>query len=269
MDIEIKSRGSFQVVDFFLDHLALWFVKTLGIFLLSGWCNICRKPTVFLIRHNNLREDVICIWCRSSNRKRQMMYIFKKNCSGDKNNKIWNMESRGSFHKVLDKVYSDNYISSEYFGNKLVSGTFVNGVRHEDMCQTSFDSDSFDIILSSDDLEHVPDPQAALNEISRVLKPGGRFIFTAPFNTESDINDIRAKRKFDGSIDYLKEPQFHGDPLNPSEGILVYTIFGWQLLRMCTEAGMRCNIHKINICLYGILGANALVFDCQKNGDKK
>ncbi len=40
---------------------------------------------------------------------------------------------------------------------------------------------SFDAILCSEVLEHVPDPRAALGELVRLLKPGGTLIVTAPF----------------------------------------------------------------------------------------
>jgi ubiquinone/menaquinone biosynthesis C-methylase UbiE len=40
---------------------------------------------------------------------------------------------------------------------------------------------SFDAVMCTEVLEHVPDPVAALNELYRVLKPGGRLLITAPF----------------------------------------------------------------------------------------
>ena len=43
-----------------------------------------------------------------------------------------------------------------------------------------FESSSFDTVLSSQVLEHVPEPGQFVAEISRVLKPGGRLILTAP-----------------------------------------------------------------------------------------
>ncbi|MBN1872816.1 MAG: methyltransferase domain-containing protein [Anaerolineae bacterium] len=39
---------------------------------------------------------------------------------------------------------------------------------------------SFDIVVCSWVLEHVPDPAAIFKEITRVLRPGGRFIFLTP-----------------------------------------------------------------------------------------
>jgi SAM-dependent methyltransferase len=40
---------------------------------------------------------------------------------------------------------------------------------------------SFDIILCSEVLEHIPDPTKALDEFSRLLKPNGTLVLTAPF----------------------------------------------------------------------------------------
>ena len=42
---------------------------------------------------------------------------------------------------------------------------------------------SFDAILCSEVLEHLPDTLAALDEFSRLLKPGGKLILTAPFSS--------------------------------------------------------------------------------------
>lgn len=40
---------------------------------------------------------------------------------------------------------------------------------------------SFDAIVCTEVLEHLPDPLSALAEFSRLLKPGGKLILTAPF----------------------------------------------------------------------------------------
>ncbi len=40
---------------------------------------------------------------------------------------------------------------------------------------------SFDAILCSEVLEHIPEPTHALDEFLRLLKPGGMLILTAPF----------------------------------------------------------------------------------------
>ena len=40
---------------------------------------------------------------------------------------------------------------------------------------------SFDVILCSEVIEHIPDPAKAIAEFDRLLKPGGKLILTAPF----------------------------------------------------------------------------------------
>ena len=42
---------------------------------------------------------------------------------------------------------------------------------------------SFDVILCSEVLEHLPEPAHALDEFARLLKPGGVVILTAPFSS--------------------------------------------------------------------------------------
>lgn len=49
-----------------------------------------------------------------------------------------------------------------------------------------FDSATFDVVVCSEILEHVPDLDGVLSEIARVLKPGGRLYATMP----NDLADV-------------------------------------------------------------------------------
>ena len=42
---------------------------------------------------------------------------------------------------------------------------------------------SFDVILCTEVIEHVPDPISTIKEISRILKPGGALLLTAPLQS--------------------------------------------------------------------------------------
>jgi SAM-dependent methyltransferase len=50
-----------------------------------------------------------------------------------------------------------------------------------DITAIPVDDASFDYILCTEVLEHVPDAIAAIREFSRILKPGGTLLTTAPF----------------------------------------------------------------------------------------
>jgi len=50
-----------------------------------------------------------------------------------------------------------------------------------DICDVPEPDHSFDVILCSEVLEHLPDAPKAIDEFSRLLKPGGTLIITAPF----------------------------------------------------------------------------------------
>lgn len=43
-----------------------------------------------------------------------------------------------------------------------------------------FDDNTFDFVISSEVIEHIPEPLAAIKEMSRILKPGGVLALTTP-----------------------------------------------------------------------------------------
>jgi SAM-dependent methyltransferase len=53
-------------------------------------------------------------------------------------------------------------------------------VRLGDVCAMPFDDASFDLVLATDIIEHVPDDEQALREIARILRTGGRLLLTVP-----------------------------------------------------------------------------------------
>jgi SAM-dependent methyltransferase len=49
-----------------------------------------------------------------------------------------------------------------------------------DACALPFASDAFDVVISSECIEHTLDPRAAVREIHRVTRPGGLLLITVP-----------------------------------------------------------------------------------------
>lgn len=51
------------------------------------------------------------------------------------------------------------------------------------LLELPFEENTFDYVISSDVIEHTPDPLAAVKELIRVLKPGGKMCVTVPNRT--------------------------------------------------------------------------------------
>lgn len=174
---------------------------------------------------------------------------------------IYNTEANGPVHGLLKS--HPLYQCSEYWGDKAEFGDFVDGVRNEDLQQLSFADASFDVVLSSDVLEHMPDPYQAHREIYRVLAPGGRHIFTVPYSGSAPLDDVRASLA-EGEIVYRSEALYHGDPVRPSEGILVWTIFGLEMLVHLRRIGFDTEWFRLREPRCGILGNSLDVFVARK-----
>jgi SAM-dependent methyltransferase len=71
------------------------------------------------------------------------------------------------------------------FKEGLQTGTWDNSKIDlvSDITQIPASDASFDAILCSEVLEHVPEPTHALSEFARLLKPNGTLILTAPFSS--------------------------------------------------------------------------------------
>lgn len=139
--------------------------------------------------------------------------------------------------KALPTVTRCSYLPDRAWGQEISPGYF-----NIDLQRMDFPDNAFDIILSSDVMEHVRDCNAAHHEIFRVLKPGGAYIFTVPFEKSSDRN-IRLVDVQDGNDVFLCKPHIHGDPL--SGGIVAYRVFGWELLSDLRSIGFEAEFHDV------------------------
>lgn len=113
---------------------------------------------------------------------------------------------------------------TQYFSK--IRGHVLASFPEVDMQKLPYLDNSFDIVLHSDTLEHVPDPLAGLKECNRVLVPGGYCVFTVPMVIDR-LTKSRAGLP----------PSFHGSEDKNSDDYIVQTEFGGDAWKLAVEAG--------------------------------
>jgi len=210
-----------------------------------GYCTACRRVRnltvnggVYFGHLPNLREGLVCE-CGLSNRNRLIYSAITLEKPSEPDMRIAILERTSTLYRRLQETFPQ-IIGSEYIGEGVPGGTLhtVGGlsVRHESITGLSFPSCSLDVIVHNDVLEHVFNYRKALEELHRVLRKGGSLIFTCPFFFMLNRELQKARILTDGSIEFLMEPEYHGDPINP-QGALTFYHYGWGLLDDLIQCG--------------------------------
>jgi len=203
-----------------------------------------------LYRQFDQREGMSCTLCGNNLRARQLASVvvdrlngrlvthhssLRALCQDPKaaDLRVAEINSLGALHAFLQRLPKLHY--SE-FGSPLPE------IPSEDLSALSYEDATFDLVLTSDTLEHVPQLDAALGEIRRVLKPGGLHIFTVPLIWDR-ASRARASKQGE-EIVHHHPPSFHGDPASESADFLVFNEFGWDFLRTVEGAGFDVSFVK-------------------------
>ena len=80
-----------------------------------------------------------------------------------------------------------------------------------DICNLPFGDNSYDLILCNHVLEHIPDDTKAMQELYRVMKPGGMGIFQIPQDlsravtfADDSITDQKERARIFGQYDHVR-----------------------------------------------------------------
>jgi SAM-dependent methyltransferase len=212
---------------------------------LKGYCAYCRKRKKMKIdfKHSwedkngnqipNFRERLECFRCGLNSRLRATLH-FLNTYYNDKNLDVYITEEITPLFDILKEKYprltGSEFQSEKENGEKIKINRHSHKIIHnQNLTSLTFSNEVFDLVLSFDVFEHIPDYQKSFKEIYRVLKKNGTLIFSVPFIMDAEKNLTRAKVK-NGLIDYLLPPEYHGDPVN-NNGCLSYYHFGWEILQ--------------------------------------
>jgi SAM-dependent methyltransferase len=94
------------------------------------------------------------------------------------------MYRRGADVIALDHDADELATVSEWFAAMRDEGTVPDGaeadVKQGDALNLPFPDGEFDRVVAAEVLEHIPDDDAAITELTRVLRPGGTIAVTVP-----------------------------------------------------------------------------------------
>ena len=210
-----------------------------------GVCDICECRTTFSAAPVKLapRDHFAfrVVWwmsflcgCNMSNLSRAVYRAFLDG-GGGREDRIYHVGHYSHFRKWLC-VGMPNVTASQYEEGRR-PGETSDGVRYETLTGLSFEDGAFDWTICMEVLEHVPDYKAALREMARTLRSGGRALLSFPWlGGDNYEHFVRAEQLPDGSIQHLHPPEYHGDPAK-AEGILSFRDFGWRILDELRDAG--------------------------------
>lgn len=217
----------------------------------TGNCPICGNDATFRSNHPWLRDHFICQRCGSLPRERALMAVLKLRVPSWKHLTVHESSPADRGVSTLLAKECCDYIPTHYFSN-VDPGSTCNGFRCENMESMTFPDGSIDLHISQDVLEHVLHPDLAFKEIARTLRPGGYHIFTVPMINKSHHSFVRATQRVDGTIDYIVDPVYHGNPINDA-GSLVVTDWGYDICRFIfNSSGLFTEIHMIDDLSQGI-----------------
>lgn len=259
---------------------------------LAGWCNVCGEPTAFFCADMAMaRESLVCAHCRCTSRYRALARGVLRavherlGVAADSLAGLAAVAPRGRL-SVYDtqigfRAARGAYPLPEYLGRlpwidlhlSLYKPTLPWGaeisprVSNQSLEALTFPDAAFDVVITSDVMEHVRQAALAHREIRRVLRPGGVYLFTVPHDRGRDttLERVRIVDPADPSRDeHLLEPEYHGDANSPENRALAYRLYGTDLDDELRSLGFSVEYAREDDPARGIV--NSELFWCRVEG---
>lgn len=173
-------------------------------------CPCCNKSFVtFLPAGLVKRSNAKCPNCNSLERHR-IVWLFLKNKTDffTKKSKVLNVAPERLFYKKFSELSNIEYVPVDKYPELYGYG---NQTIRMDITDITFANDMFDVIICNHVLEHVPDDFKAMQEMYRVLKPGGFAILNSPVDAKREktfedptINDPQKQLELFGQPDHVR-----------------------------------------------------------------
>jgi len=119
------------------------------------------------------------------------------------NKKVLHFAPEQAFYKRLRNQKNIEYTTTDLFSP-------LADVK-ADICNLPFEDNTYDLILCNHVLEHIPDDTKAMQELYRVLKPGGMGVFQIPQDlkraitfSDDTITNQKERAKIFGQYDHVR-----------------------------------------------------------------
>ena len=105
---------------------------------------------------------------------------------------VYECARQGAHAVALDYAADEVATTRNTLGAMVAAGEISPesspGVLRGDATRLPFPDATFDVVITSEVLEHITDDTAAIREMARVLRPGGRFAASVPARLPETIN---------------------------------------------------------------------------------
>jgi SAM-dependent methyltransferase len=194
-------------------------------------CPLCGPSVIVQLQASAL--GVRCLRCSASAITMSHVSVLRAEVGNLGGLHVYELSARGSLVEWLRR-HAGKLTCSEYLDG-VPAGETVGGVQCQDVRRLTYAAGSFDICTSTEVFEHVSEDAPGFAELHRVLRPGGRLIFSVPMSGREKTME-RARLK-SGKIEHLLPPEYHGDRIRGRERVLAYRNYGLDILDRVRAAG--------------------------------
>ena len=171
-------------------------------------CAICQKRYKRFLPYGRLRSrpNALCPNCLSLERHRLIwLYLKEKTDFFNKDLSVLHIAPEHCFMKAFERQHGARYITAD-IESPLAKVKM-------DIHEMPFQENQFDVVLCNHVLEHVRDDIKAMQEVKRVLKPGGWAILLVPFFNpvgdttfeDNSLTNTREREKIFGQSDHVRK----------------------------------------------------------------
>lgn len=151
-----------------------------------------------------MRENVLSPGTLSLERHRLLWLYLKNETSVFKDSlKVLHFAPEQAFYKRFRKIKNWDYTTTDL--NSPIADVKA------DICDLPFQENEFDLIICNHVLEHIPDDTKAMQELYRILKPGGMAILQVPYEADREttfeddsITDPKERTRIFGQYDHVR-----------------------------------------------------------------